>query len=113
MKMYGLDRERRMNMTNKSRYMTKAISEELDLELQVVLWQLYDEINKQRKEQMDYLQVFEIEVCKKTLTITKRQEAPPLQTKFIINNKAKGVKNTTVWIIDDEGFQTMLFPKDY
>lgn len=102
-----------MNMTNKSRYMTKAISEELDLELQVVLWQLYDEINKQRKEQMDYLQVFEIEVCKKTLTITKRQEAPPLQTKFIINNKVKGVKNTTVWIIDDEGFQTMLFPKDY
>lgn len=44
-----------MNLTNKSRYMTKAISEELDIELQVVLWQFYDEINEQRKEQMDYL----------------------------------------------------------
>ncbi|PTY77564.1 hypothetical protein B5V89_14035 [Heyndrickxia sporothermodurans] len=100
-------------MTNKSRYMTKAISEELDIELQVVLWQFYDEINEQRKEQMDYLQVFEISVCEETLTITNRQEVPSLQTKVIINNKVKGAKNTTVWIIDDERYQTMLFPKDY
>ncbi|WP_340461192.1 DUF960 family protein [Niallia circulans] len=100
-------------MTNKSRYMTKAISEELDIELQVVLWKFYDEINEQRKEQMDYLQVFEISVCVETLTITNRQEVPSLQTKVIINNKVKGAKNTTVWIIDDERYQTMLFPKDY
>ncbi|MBD8071542.1 DUF960 family protein [Bacillus sp. PS06] len=100
-------------MTNKSRYMTKAISEELDIELQVVLWQFYDEINEQRKEQMDYLQVFEISVCEETLTITNRQEVSSLQTKVIINNKVKGAKNTTVWIIDDERYQTMLFPKDY
>ncbi|MBL5766579.1 hypothetical protein B5V88_05375 [Heyndrickxia sporothermodurans] len=100
-------------MTNNSRYMTKAISEELDIELQVVLWQFYDEINEQRKEQMDYLQVFEISVCEETLTITNRQEVPSLQTKVIINNKVKGAKNTTVWIIDDERYQTMLFPKDY
>ncbi|MDR4316645.1 Staphylococcal protein of uncharacterised function (DUF960) [Niallia circulans] len=102
-----------MNLTNKSRYMTKAISEELDIELQVVLWKFYDEINEQRKEQMDYLQVFEISVCVETLTITNRQEVPSLQTKVIINNKVKGAKNTTVWIIDDERYQTMLFPKDY
>ncbi|ATO26988.1 hypothetical protein RA13_02310 [Bacillus atrophaeus] len=102
-----------MNLTNKSRYMTKAISEELNIELQVVLWQFYDEINEQRKEQMDYLQVFEISVCEETLTITNRQEVPSLQTKVIINNKVKGAKNTTVWIIDDERYQTMLFPKDY
>lgn len=93
--------------------MTKAISEELDIELQVVLWQFYDEINEQRKEQMDYLQVFEISVCEETLTITNRQEVSSLQTKVIINNKVKGAKNTTVWIIDDERYQTMLFPKDY
>lgn len=93
--------------------MTKAISEELDIELQVVLWKFYDEINEQRKEQMDYLQVFEISVCVETLTITNRQEVPSLQTKVIINNKVKGAKNTTVWIIDDERYQTMLFPKDY
>lgn len=93
--------------------MTKAISEELDIELQVVLWQFYDEINEQRKEQMDYLQVFEISVCEETLTITNRKEVPSLQTKVIINNKVKGAKNTTVWIIDDERYQTMLFPKDY
>lgn len=102
-----------MNMTNKSRYMTKAISEELEIELQAVLWQFYDEINQKRKEQMDYLQVFEIEVCENTLTITNKQEAPPLQTKFVINNKVKGAKNTTVWIIDDASYQTMLFPEDY
>jgi hypothetical protein len=100
-------------MTNKSRYMTKAISGILDIELQATLWQIYDEINEQRKEHMDYLQVFEIEVCEKTLTIINRQEEPPFQTKFITNNKIKGVKNTTVWIIDDARYQTMLFPEDY
>ena len=77
------------------------------------MWKFYDEINEQRKEQMDYLQVFEISVCVETLTITNRQEVPSLQTKVIINNKVKGAKNTTVWIIDDERYQTMLFPKDY
>ncbi|KAA0808414.1 hypothetical protein EI976_12560 [Bacillus licheniformis] len=102
-----------MNMINKSRYMTKAISEELSIELQAVLWQLYDEITEQRKEQMDYLQVFKIEVCVNTLMITNRQEEPPIQAKFTINNKIKGIKNTTVWIIDDTKYQTMLFPKDY
>ena len=102
-----------MNMTKKSRFMTKAISEVLDMELQAVLWQIYDEIIEQRKGHMDYLQVFEIEVCEKTLTITNRQEAPPFQTKFIINNKIKGDKNTTVWIIDAARYQTMLFPEDY
>lgn len=100
-------------MTNISRYMTKAISEEVCLELQTLLWQFYDDLNEQRKEQMDYLQVFEIDVCEKTLTITNRQEEPPLQTKFNISSKIKGAKNTTVWIIDDVGYQTMLFPNDY
>lgn len=42
-------------MTNKPRYMTKAISEEVSTELQAILWQLYDEIEEQRKEQLDYL----------------------------------------------------------
>ncbi|HFK1768064.1 TPA: DUF960 family protein [Bacillus paranthracis] len=100
-------------MTNKSRYITIAINEELSIELQAVLWQLHDELVEQRKGQMDYLQIFEIEVCEKTLTITNRQEEPPFQTKFIINNKIKGIKNTTVWIIDDARYQTMLLPEDY
>ncbi|MGW6190587.1 DUF960 family protein [Bacillus cereus] len=100
-------------MTKKSRYMTKTISEELGIEVQAILWESYDDIKKQRNEQMDYLQVFEIEVLDDTLVITNRQEKPQLRTSFFIKNKIKLIKNTTVWIIDDTDYLTMMFPTDY
>ncbi|MFA1811154.1 DUF960 family protein [Bacillus anthracis] len=42
----------------KVRYVTRAIKEKLNLEIQVLLWKLLDSIAIKRKSKMDYLQVF-------------------------------------------------------
>lgn len=102
-----------MTVQNKPRYVTRTISEELSIELQAIVWQFYDEIIEQRKEKMDYLQVFEIESNESSLTLTNRQEELPFQIKIIIKNKVKGAKNTSIWVIDDLDYLTMLFPTDY
>ncbi|SDQ06638.1 protein of unknown function [Virgibacillus salinus] len=102
-----------MTEKHKSRYMTKAINEELNVKLQMTLWQLMDILALKRKDKMDYLQVFDIIVSGSRLKIINKQEHPYMVEKFININGNTITKSITVWIIDDIDKQTMLFPSDY
>ncbi|MGP4107933.1 DUF960 family protein [Virgibacillus sp. L01] len=96
----------------KSRYMTKAINEALNLELQMNLWKLMDLLATKRKEKMDYFQAFDINVYNKGLRVTNKQELPYMREEFINISGKINTKTMTVWIIDDTDKQTMLFPSD-
>jgi hypothetical protein len=103
----------KMKEQHKPRYITRAINEELNIEVQALLWELWDSIAVKRKEKMDYLQVFEIENIGKKIKIINRQEQPTIKEELIIEQGKMDVKDTTVWIIDESDKQIMLFPKDY
>lgn len=96
----------------KPRYVTRAINGELNIEIQVLLWELLDSIAVSRKDKMDYLQVFEIVNSGNKLKITNRQEQPAMKKELIIESTLE-IKDTTVWIINEPNYQTMLFPSDY
>ena len=44
---------------NKNRYITRRINENLDIRLQILLWNLIDSL-KEKNQGLDYLQVFNI-----------------------------------------------------
>jgi hypothetical protein len=102
-----------MTVQHKPRYMTRAINEELNIKIQILLWELLDSIAMKRKDKMDYLQVFEIVNSGDNLKIINRQEQPAMKEELMIEQGSMDMDNLTVWIIDEPDNQTMLFPKDY
>ncbi len=102
-----------MTEQRKPRYVTRAINEELNIEIQVLLWELLDSIAIKRENKMDYLQVFEIVNIGNKIKIINRQEQPTMKEVLIIEQGALNVKDTTVWTIDEPDKLTMLFPSDY
>jgi len=93
------------------RYMTRAVAEELNMEIAIILWKLIDRQNEQEVE-LDYLQVFELSVSDGQQSITHRQEIPERRETWIIPLEVADPIDRTVWCIDNDG-QMMLFPKDY
>ncbi|WP_409482399.1 DUF960 domain-containing protein [Bacillus safensis] len=94
------------------RYMTRAIADCLHMEIQKLLWDLIDHGRKQG-EKLDYLQVFELEKRENQQRIIHRQEVPERKREWLITLKSTPPAQGTVWCIDDETHQTMLFPSDY
>jgi hypothetical protein len=102
-----------MTEQDKPRYMTRAISEELNIEMQALLWELLDSIAAKRKDKMDYLQVFEIVNIGNNIKIINRQEQPAIEEELMVDKGTMNIEDTTVWIIDEPDKQTLLFPSDY
>src|SRR5690625_6909990 len=93
---------------NKKRFMTQSISEHLHEETQVVLWQLIGDQVKEELE-LDYLQVFDLEIAGQVQQINHRQEVPERERiKVMSLHHAEPIK-TTIWCIDDGENQLMLY----
>lgn len=97
----------------KPRYVTRAINGELNIEIQVLLWELLDSIANERKNKMDYLQVFEIKCNGNNVKIINRQEQPAITKEMVLELGGLEIKDAIIWIIDESDYQMMLFPSDY
>lgn len=96
-------------MFNKDRYLTSGVSEEIPLEIQILMWSMIGEI----KIKKDYLQVFEIEPIKNgLLKIEHRQEIPKYKKEHVVLNT--GINSTTkIFIIDDRDYSIMMLSSEY
>lgn len=95
------------------RFMTRSVAEELHLEIAIILWQLIDRLKEQEVE-LDYLQVFELSISlDNQLAITHRQEIAERRETWIIPLEEAAPITRTVWCIDNDDGQMMLFPQDY
>ncbi len=102
-----------MTKPNRHRNVTKAVSEKVDVNMQIQLWRIYDLLAAERENDMDYLQVFEIKSANNKVIIINEQEEPSLMKEVILEQEMFNVNDTTIWIIDEFDKQTMLFPSDY
>jgi len=94
------------------RYMTTTIDETVHAEIQMILWSLIDEQAKAGKE-LDYLQVFELEVTEGRQRIVHRQEVPERKREWIYTLQYTTPIDQTIWCIDSEEYQMMLLPNEY
>ncbi|MGE6415792.1 DUF960 family protein [Planococcus kocurii] len=94
------------------RYMTKAIAEEISMELVSILWILIDTLVEQNLT-LDYLQVFKLSESDGKQVILHKQEVPKMKGKHIRIIQESAALTTIIWCIDNGESQVMLFPQDY
>ena len=96
------------------KYMTIGIKEEIGIDIQLFMW---NEIEKRinSKEQVDYLQIFNLTIIDEVLGIVEiehTQEVPEYRNISII--KSKGVRiNLKVYVIIESEYATMMLASEY
>ena len=96
-------------MFNKERYLTRGVSNEIPLKIQMLLWSMIDELNVKK----DYLQVFEIEpIDVNLLKIEHRQEVPKYKKEIVARNLGISSK-VKIFVIDDGEHSTMMLSSEY
>ena len=100
------------NIENK--FITIGVKENISLDIQLFLW---NEIEKRinSKEQVDYLQIFNLTIIDEVLGIVEiehTQEVPEYRNISII--KSKGVRiNLKVYVIIESEYATMMLASEY
>lgn len=94
-------------MFDGKKYITRGISENIPLEIQIILWDMVLSMPVEK----DYLQIFELSTKNNILTIKHSQEVPPYKKiyKFIVLEPI----NEKIYIIDDDDYSTMLLASEY
>lgn len=93
-----------------NRYMTKGIANGIDLGLQVLLWNLIDDLEIEK----DYLQVFQIRGTGKSCIIEHSQEVPEYKRSYEYPGTImEDGEEVTIFAIDDGDHSTMLFADEY
>lgn len=101
-------------MFDNKRYITRGISEEVDVAVQVALWNLIDELKEKGDFSIDYLQVFElrsIDDDKFNQEIVHSQEVPEYKKKYLM--ELSNPINAKIFVIDDKSHSTMLLGEEY
>ena len=102
-------------MFENPRYVSRAIADAVAVDIQQLVWALLDERVKS-KEEMDYLQVFDLamesmmgECIQKIL----HQQEQPFYENLTFHRTFSMPLTMTIWVIDDGDHTTMLLPSDY
>lgn len=100
------------NIENK--FITIGVKENISLDIQLFMW---NEIEKRinSKEQVDYLQIFNLTIIDEVLGIVEiehTQEVPEYRNISII--KSKGVRiNLKIYVIIESEYATMMLASEY
>lgn len=95
-------------MFDNERYVTRGVMENLEIPIQIFLWDLIDRLDGEK----DYLQVFELkQIGEDRIRIIHRQEVPEYRREYTI----KGTIETKVklFAIDSGEYSTLLESSEY
>lgn len=95
-------------MFNNQRYVTRGISSEVPLLMQIILWGLIDLMEVVEK---DYLQIFRLSAENGKQKIIHEQEQPKYRKEYCF--PADEPVTAKVYVIDDETHTTMLLAEEY
>ena len=97
------------------RLITKGIQKEIPIEIQILLWNMQDNLRKQHKK-IDYLQVYRLEAVQKNLQLiehTAEQPFYPMSYYCVVENAV----TEKVYIIETDYntklVETMLLASEY
>lgn len=90
------------------RYLTKGVSERIEICYQMIMRSMIDNMNVEK----DYLQIFQLDWKNNVLTITHSQEQPFYKKVYKLPCQS-AVKTEKVYVIDSEEYSTMLLAEEY
>ncbi len=92
-----------------NRYMTKEICEIIPIEINILLWDLIDNLYIEK----DYLQIFEIKpIGENIVKILHKQEVPEYESSIYIYNE--NIKdNLKIYAVDSIEYSTLMFSYQY
>lgn len=96
-----------------NRYITRGINEKLDLRLQLILWNMIDNLKEEGNE-LDYLQVFKVRKYEEKIMIEHSQEVPKYKEKYILTLDDIEINETIkVFVIDNNEYSIMMLAEEY
>ena len=97
-----------------NRYVTRGVSDEVDIRLQLAMWTLIDILKDKGKEEIDYLQIFKLKKENRFIKIQHEQEIPKYKSVHMIDVDDIQLDNEVkIYVIDSEEYSTMLYPSEY
>ncbi|MDU6036935.1 MAG: DUF960 family protein [Clostridium butyricum] len=102
-------------MFHNNRYVTRGVNTEVDIRLQILMWNLIDKINNDKSINVDYLQVFNISKKDNKILIQHSQEVPEYKKLYEIRN-VKDIEvedRLKLFVIDEVDHSTMLLAQEY
>ncbi|WP_394899938.1 DUF960 family protein [Clostridium butyricum] len=97
-----------------NRYMTRGINAEVDIRMQIILWDMIDKLKEQGDIKLDYLQVFEIEKINEIIKIEHRQEVPNYSQSYMLNGMDIEINSKIkIFVLDDGENSTMMLAEEY
>ena len=97
-----------------NRYVTRGINEEVDIRLQLIMWNMIDKLNDEGNVELDYLQVFKLRKEGNKIVINQSQEVPEYSCTYEIEIEDIQIEDEIkVYVIDSGEYSTMLFPSEY
>ncbi|HAR4729093.1 TPA: DUF960 domain-containing protein [Staphylococcus aureus] len=100
-----------------NRYITKGISKQLSLDLQILLWNMVKDRDNQLNT--DYLHIFKLQEDENILSITHEQEQPAYKLEYHYTNyiKNQNALPKKVYVIREDDvyvfYYVMLLPEEY
>lgn len=92
-----------------NRYMTRKVAEEIPLEINILLWNLIDELNVEK----DYLQIFELNpIGEGIVEIIHKQEVPEYKSSLYIHSE-EIKENKKLYAIDSLEYSTLMLSEEY
>lgn len=97
-----------------NRYVTRGVSDEVDIKLQLAMWTLIDILKDKGKVEIDYLQIFKLKKENRFIKIQHEQEIPKYKSVHMIDVDDIQLDNEVkIYVIDSEEYSTMLYPSEY
>ena len=98
-----------------NRYVTRAVNEEVDIRLQLIMWSMINKLKDKGNIELDYLQIFKIRKEANKIIINQRQEVPEYLCTYEIELEDIQIDDEIKIYVIDSGAQgsTMLFSWEY
>ncbi len=97
-----------------NRYVTRAVNEEVDIRLQLIMWSMINKLKDKGNIELDYLQIFKIRKEANKIIINQSQEVPKYSCTYEIELEDIQIDDEIkVYVIDSGEYSTILFPSEY
>lgn len=97
-----------------NRYVTRGINEKINIKLQVLMWNLIDDLKSRANAKLDYLQIFNLRKEMDFVIIEHSQEVPEYKDVHAVYIEGVEVEeDIKIYVIDNEEYSTMLLAEEY